>query len=222
MKVILQSGGGKDSILALYEFKKAHPHAQVAGILVTITKDFERVSMHGIREELIERQADALNLRLFKSYIPKNASNEVYIDATVSTLKEIVESEGVQGVVFGDIFLEDIRKFREDLLKRVDLEPIFPLWGRESRELAKEFINSGFRAVTVVIDKTKLSEDFLCREFDESFLSSLPAGVEPMGENGEFHTFVYDGPLFRYRVRFRTGEIHRSDNFAFCDLKASL
>ncbi len=218
MKVVLQSGGGKDSIFALYEFRRSYPDAYVSGMLVTITRDFSRVSMHGVREKLIERQAESMGLKLFKSYIPRNASNEVYIDATLSTLRKIAYSVGLDGVIFGDIFLEDIRKFREELLKRLDLKPIFPLWRRDTRKLAEEFVDLGFRTVVVVIDRTRLSEEFLCREFDRSFLNDLPSGVDPMGENGEFHTFVYDGPTFDYGVKFNRGGIHRSGDFSYCDL----
>ncbi len=220
MKVVLQSGGGKDSILALYEFKRAHTDAKVVGALVTITRDFSRVSMHGVREDLIEMQMDALGLKVFKSYIPAGASNEIYIEETLKTLEEIKEFEDIQGIVFGDIFLEDIRKFREELLKPTSLIPIFPIWGRDTRELAMEFIDLGFRAITVVIDRSKLTEEFLCRDFDGEFLQHLPPGIDPMGENGEFHTFVYAGPMFREEIKFKKGKTHNSSNFMYCDLIA--
>ncbi len=218
MKALLQSGGGKDSILALYKVLNEYPDIEIEGMLVTITKDFNRVSMHGVREKLVEEQAASLGLKIFKSYIPAQASNEIYIKSTLDTLKEAMERHGIEAVVFGDIFLEDIRLFRENLLKELELRPIFPLWKMDSLKLADEFISSGFRAVTVVVDLEKLSGEFLCREFNDDFIHSLPDSVDPMGENGEFHTFVYDGPIFRKQVKLRTGKFHSSGRFKFCDL----
>ena len=188
------------------------------GMLVTFTWDYHRVSMHGVREELIEKQSEALGLPLFKSYIPKDASNEIYIKNTIESLETLKSEMNIEAVIFGDIFLEDIRKFREKLLEPLDLEPIFPLWGIDTGELAREFIGHGFNAKTVVVDLEKLSDEFLCRDFDEEFLRDLPDGVDPMGENGEFHTFVYDGPLFSSRIEFEEGEIRDTGRFKFCDL----
>ncbi len=218
MRALLQSGGGKDSILAFHKVLGESPNIESVGMLVTVTEDFNRVSMHGIREELIESQAASLGLKIFKSYIPVKASNEIYIERTLDTLKEIINKYGVKTVVFGDIFLEDIRSFRENMLKELKLQPIFPLWKIDTLKLADEFISLGFHAITVVVDLEKLSDEFLCREFNRDFLDSLPESVDPMGENGEFHTFVYDGPIFKKQVKFRTGKFHTSGRFKFCDL----
>ncbi len=218
MRAILQTGGGKDSILALHKIKEVRPEVEVIGMLVTFTWDYRRVSMHGVREELIEKQAEAVGLPLFKSYIPKDASNEIYIKNTTESLESLKSEMNIEAVIFGDIFLEDIRKFREKLLEPLDLEPIFPLWGIDTGELAREFIGHGFNAKTVVVDLEKLSDEFLCRDFDEEFLRDLPDGVDPMGENGEFHTFVYDGPLFSRSIEFEEGEIRDTGRFKFCDL----
>ena len=218
MRAILQTGGGKDSILALHKIKEVRPEVEVMGMLVTFTWDYRRVSMHGVREELIEKQAEALGLPLFKSYIPKDASNEIYIKNTTESLESLKLEMNIDAVVFGDIFLEDIRKFREKLLEPLGLEPILPLWGIDSGKLAREFIGLGFKAKTVVVDLEKLTDKFLCKDFNENFLNDLPDGVDPMGENGEFHTFVYDGPLFNRRIEFEEGEIRDTERFKFCDL----
>ncbi len=218
MKALLQTGGGKDSILALYKVRNEIPDLQIVGMLVTLTKDFGRVSMHGVREKLIEEQADSLGLKLFKSYIPAKASNDIYVERTQNSLKEAIKSHGIEAVVFGDIFLEDIRAFREKLLGQLNLKPIFPLWSIGSSILAEEFISFGFHAITVVVDLERIPEKFLCREFDFSFLRDLPNSIDPMGENGEFHTFVYDGPIFQKRIKFKIGEFHESGRFKFCDL----
>lgn len=218
MKLLLQTGGGKDSLLALFRVLKQYPDAEIAGMFVTITGGLNRVSMHGVREKLIEMQASSLGLKIFKSYIPREASNEIYIKITINTLKKIQKKHRIDAIIFGDIFLEDIRNFREEMLKKLDLRAIFPLWKLDSLTLAREFISLNFKAITVVVDIERLSEKFLCKEFDYNFLECLPDSVDPMGENGEFHTFVYNGPIFKNPVKFKTGDFHKSGKFKFCDL----
>jgi uncharacterized protein (TIGR00290 family) len=216
-RVLFSWSGGKDSAMALYEIQKGR-NTKVSALLTTVTEEYDRVSMHGLRRTLLEQQADSLGYPLEKVLIPKNASNEEY----ESKMEEVLlryKRDGVNSVVFGDIFLEDVRRYREGNLARIGMNGIFPIWGRNTDELAHTFIAMGFKAVTVCVDSNALDRGFVGRTFDEGFLSSLPSGVDPCGENGEFHSFVYDGPIFRKRVSHRIGEIVLRDNrFYYCDL----
>lgn len=216
-QILLAWSGGKDSTLALYELLKGKEY-EIVGLLVTITRDYDRVSMHGVRRELVERQASALGLPLDIVFIPKNCTNEEY-EKRMEEKMLFYKSRGVEKVAFGDIFLADVREYRERNLAKVGMSALFPIWGRESRELAEGFIELGFKAITTCVDGKILKGDFVGREFDEDFLASLPPEADPCGENGEFHTFVYDGPIFKERVSFRKGEIVlREERFYFCDL----
>jgi uncharacterized protein (TIGR00290 family) len=216
-KIIFTWSGGKDSAMALYELQRTQSY-EVAALLTTITADYERISMHGVRRILLERQADSLGLSLEKVFISKNASNEEYESKMQEVLMKY-RAAGVSSVVFGDIFLEDLRKYREDNLSKVDMKGIFPIWKRDTTELAHTFIDLGFKAVVTCVDSKVLDKIFAGRVFDRQFLSELPSTVDPCGENGEFHSFVYDGPIFRERIAFRFGDIVLRDNrFYFCDL----
>lgn len=208
--------GGKDSCLALHELRR-DPLREVAALLTTVTEVYDRVSMHGVRRELLERQAAALGLPLEIVTIPPqcvNADYEARMEAALLKWKE----RGVKRVAFGDIFLEDLRAYREANLARVGMEALFPIWKRPTRRLAEEFISLEFRAVTVCVDPRALDDSFVGREIDEEFLADLPTGVDPCGENGEFHSFVYDGPGFARRVDFTLGEKVLRDGFYFRDL----
>ncbi len=180
--------GGKDSSLALYEIQKCRDY-EVAALITTVTSDYERVSMHGLRSSLLEEQAEYLNIPLQKVFISKNASNDEYESKFNEVILNYKES-GIRHVVFGDLFLQEIKKYREDLLQKIEMECVFPIWKRDTVKLAKEFINLGFKAITVCVDSNVLGEEFAGREFNEQFLNELPSGVDPCGENGEFHTFV--------------------------------
>jgi len=216
-KIIFTWSGGKDSAMALYELQRTHSY-EVSALLTTITEDYERISMHGVRRILLERQADSLGLSLEKVFISKNTSNEEYESKMQEALIKY-RATGVSSVVFGDIFLEDLRKYREDNLSKVDMKGIFPIWKRDTTELAHTFIDLGFKAVVTCVDSNVLDKKFVGRVFDEQFLSELPSTVDPCGENGEFHSFVYDGPIFRERIAFTMGDIVLRDNrFYFCDL----
>lgn len=208
---------GKDSAMTLYRLFEENG-LEVGGLLTTLTEGYRRVSMHGVREELVEAQAKSIGLPLVKAWIPPNCSNQTYEE----TMKEITLQlmiEGVEAIAFGDIFLEDVRRYRETNLGRFGMKCLFPLWGLDTPRLAKEFIRLGFRAVVAVVDLEKLSADFVGEEFDEKFLEELPEKVDPCGENGEFHTFVYDGPLFSHPVKFRKGgKVVREGRFCFVDL----
>ena|SRR5579862_9165486 len=216
MSVVLSWSGGKDSSLALYETMKTD--ADVRGLITTITKDYERISMHGIRKELLLGQAESLGLPLFEVLIPKDASNEIYEKATEAVLLRLKKNNSITSVVYGDLFLQDIREYREKFLTRLGFECIFPLWGIDTKKLAFQFIKDGFRAIVCTVDPKKLDPQFCGREFDGSFLSEIPSTVDPCGENGEFHTFVYDGPIFKDRLRVSVGEKVERNGFYFADI----
>ena len=208
--------GGKDSAMALAALR-AEQECGAVTLLTTITDEYDRISMHGVRRELLERQADSLGLPLDPVLIPPNCVNRVYEERMAQTLKRYF-ALGIRQVAFGDIFLEDLRAYREQSLAQLGMRGIFPIWKRNTRELARGFLQCGFRAITVCVDPRSLDASFAGRELDASFFNELPADVDPCGENGEFHTFVFDGPIFRIPVRFRVGEKVMRDGFCFCDL----
>jgi len=208
--------GGKDSALALEVLLK-EPALKVKGLITTVTEGYERISMHGVRCSLLEQQADSLGLALEQVRIPPRASNEVYEEAMRSLLVRH-QAQGVKRVGFGDLFLEEIRNYREKNLSRVDMQGIFPLWQKETQNLARYFVEAGFKAVVVCVDPKQIDPSFCGREYDQQFLADLPEGVDPCGENGEFHTFVYDGPIFNRPIQVSRGEVVERDGFWFCDL----
>ncbi len=216
MNVVISWSGGKDSSLALHEIMKTD--VDVKGLLTTITKDYDRISMHGVRRELLRQQAMSVGLPLYEVSIPKDAGNEIYEKETESVLLRLKKSNSVSAVVFGDLFLQDIREYREKLLGRVGLDCIFPIWRKDTKKLAYQFIENGFRAIVCTVDPKKLDKQFCGVEFDGSFLSEIPEAVDPCGENGEFHTFVYDGPIFKDRLRVSIGETVERNGFYFADI----
>jgi uncharacterized protein (TIGR00290 family) len=209
--------GGKDSAMALNVLRQ-QKELRVVALLTTVTEGYERISMHGVRRSLLLRQAHAIGLPLQEVRIPPQCVNPVY-EARMRDAMLAQKAAGVCRVAFGDIFLQDLREYRQRNLALLEMSAIFPIWKRDTRELAQEFCAMGFRAVAVCIDSKKLSREFAGRELDESFLSDLPAGVDPCGENGEFHTFVYDGPIFSDAIAVERGEVIERDGFYFCDLK---
>ncbi|HVP18970.1 MAG TPA: diphthine--ammonia ligase [Spirochaetia bacterium] len=216
-RVLVSWSGGKDSTLALNEIVKNGTY-RVAALVTTVTADYDRISMHGVRRALLEQQAASLGLPLEKVFIPSNASNAVYEQNFESVLAKYA-GQGVQKVVFGDLFLEDLRKYREERLASVGMSGVFPIWMRGTKELAKSLISLGFKAITTCVDTNVLDKDFVGRLVDEKFLADLPASVDPCGENGEYHSFVHDGPIFSEAVRFTIGEkVLRDERFYFCDL----
>lgn len=215
-KALLSWSGGKDCAAALRQVL-AEGRLDVAALVTTVTAGYERISMHGVRVELLREQAGALGIPLEEAVIPQAASNEAYEAALESVLLRY--SGSVPKIVYGDIFLEDVRQYREEHLRRLGFECEFPIWGIDTRELAREFVEAGMKAVVVCVDGEALGGELAGREYDSDFLSSLPDGVDPCGENGEFHTFVYDGPIFSRRVGFRKGEVVKRDGrFYFRDL----
>ena len=215
--VLVSWSGGKDSALALYNVL-ASGNYQVAALLTTLTKDYDRISMHGVRRTLLEAQAKSLGFPLEIIWISKEASNDEYESKMAETLRQYRAAE-VTSVVFGDIFLEDLKAYREKNLAALQMKGIFPLWKQESARLMQSFIALGFKAVTVCVDTQALNRKFVGRIIDEQFLSDLPELVDLCGENGEFHSFVYDGPIFKNRIPHQLGEIVlREDRFCYCDL----
>lgn len=216
--VLLSWSGGKDSALALHALRRM-PGVEVAGLLTTVTEDYDRISMHGVRRALLERQAEAAGLPLRIVLIPRECGNEEYGARMAAALGEArAQSPGLRRVAFGDLFLEDIRAYREERLAAAGLEALFPVWGRDTTALAREFLDLGFAATLVCVDTEALAPSFAGRSFDAELLRDLPAGVDPCGERGEFHTFVHAGPVFRAPVPFRLGDVEDRGRFVFRDL----
>lgn len=217
-KIIMCWSGGKDSSMALYELLRTRNY-EIVALLTTVTEDYDRISMHGVRNALLEKQAKSLGLHLEKVLISKISSHEEY-ESKMGQVMEKYFNAGVTSAAFGDIFLEDLRKYREDNLAKIGMKAIFPIWKKKSADLARSFIDLGFKAVITCVDSKVLDEKFAGREYDKQLLSDLPSNVDPCGENGEFHSFVYDGPLFREKLTFSKGDVVLRDNrFYFCDLE---
>jgi uncharacterized protein (TIGR00290 family) len=215
-RVLLSWSGGKDSALALYELERAG-ECEIAALLTTVTDATGRIGMHAVRRELIAQQAKSLRLPLRELMVPPFPANDVYEAAMRGVLEEFAAS-GVRRVAFGDLFLEDIRTYREGMLAGLGLQGLYPVWGRDTSMLVREFLEIGFRAVLVCVDVEVLDASFAGRELDRALLAELPEGVDPCGENGEFHTFVFDGPGFRSPIPFERGDVRCESSFAFCDL----
>jgi uncharacterized protein (TIGR00290 family) len=211
----LSWSGGKDSALALWTLRREQLEPEA--LITTITESYERISMHGVRRELLARQAEALGLPLVEVEIPPGCVNEVY-EARMAEAFAAAPLSSVAAVAFGDLFLEDVRAYREERLAAGGRHGLFPLWGRDTTALAGEFLDAGFEAMLVCVDPRALGASFAGRRYDEQLLAELPPGVDPCGENGEFHTFVFAGPIFAEPIACETGEIVERDGFVFCDL----
>jgi uncharacterized protein (TIGR00290 family) len=217
--VILSWSGGKDSALALATLAD-DPHFEVVGLLTSVTRGYDRVSIHGVRRVLLERQARALGLPVYEIALEPSCSNTDYEAAFHAALTAVrADHPGLTAIAFGDLFLEDVRAYRERLLRSTGLRPVFPLWGEPTSGLAERCLMLGIAARLVCVDTTQLSGDFAGRVYDRALLGDLPAAVDPCGERGEFHTFVSDGPGFAAAVPYYVGEIVRRDErFVYCDL----
>jgi uncharacterized protein (TIGR00290 family) len=208
--------GGKDSAMALHTLLQ-QKHFRVVALLTTITETYDRIAMHGVRRELLKRQAHSIGLPLHQVLIPPQCVNAIY-EARMEEALRLFYNQGVRTVAFGDIFLEDLRVYREKNLARIGMTALFPIWKRDTRELIRRFHEQHFRAIAACIDSKILDPSFAGRELDDSFFRDLPPRADPCGENGEFHTFVFDGPIFQSPIPIRTGEIVNRDGFIFCDL----
>ncbi|HTK52645.1 MAG TPA: diphthine--ammonia ligase [Gemmatimonadaceae bacterium] len=213
---VLSWSGGKDSALALHELLM-DPTVDLRGLLTTVTDGYDRVSMHGVRTSLVAAQAAALEIPLCSVRIPPSATNEQYEHAMVDVLTAI-HRRGIEAIAFGDLFLADVRAYRERLVAGTGLRPLFPLWGRATVGLAQRFVSCGFRAVVVCVDPRQIDVSHCGAEFDEALLGALPESTDPCGERGEFHTFVYDGPMFRQPIATQRGVVVEREGFFFCDL----
>jgi uncharacterized protein (TIGR00290 family) len=208
--------GGKDSAMALHTLLQ-RKDIRVTALLTTVTEGYERISMHGVRRELLLRQAESIGLPLHEVRIPPQCVNPIY-EARMEEALRVHYVGGVRKIAFGDIFLEDLRAYREKNLARMGMTALFPIWKRDTRELIQFFHAQRFRAIAACVDPKVLASSFAGRELDESFFCDLPPTADPCGENGEFHTFVFDGPIFRFPIPVRTGEVVNRDGFVFCDL----
>jgi len=208
--------GGKDSAMALHALLQ-QKNVHVTGLLTTVTEGYERVSMHGVRLDLLRRQAESIGLPLQEVRIPPQCANVIYEERMESAMRAAY-ARGIRRIAFGDIFLEDLRMYRERNLAKIGMEAMFPIWKRNTHELAQSFVLLGFRARTVCIDPRVLDRSFSGRELTATFFRELPPSADPCGENGEFHTFVFDGPIFKEPVTCKTGELAERDGFIFCDL----
>lgn len=225
-KALFQWSGGKDSSFALF---KALKEWKIQGLFTSVSAEYKRISMHGVREDLLDQQAASIGIPLHKMYLEEDASHATYDRELLKHLKPFVD-EDIKDLILGDIYLEDLREYREKQMNKVGLKCHFPLWGGNTDELYKQFVDAGFKAIAVAVND-QLGEKFIGRTLDMDFYNDLPEGVDPCGENGEFHTFVYDGPIFEKAVDFEIGDkiIREYDykdadgndihsKFHFCDL----
>jgi len=211
--------GGKDSALALHALQQSGTYT-VEALITTVTDAYDRVSMHGVRRALVRDQAASIGIPLVEVVVPPQSSNEIYERAMGEAFDRLYE-DGIRRVAFGDIFLEDLREYRERQLAASGLECLFPIWKQPTAALARSFIRDGFEAVAVCINPAVLDASFAGRAFDATFVADLPEDVDPCGENGEFHTFVWDGPILLRPIPVARGEVVERDGFVFCDLLAA-
>jgi uncharacterized protein (TIGR00290 family) len=214
--VVFSWSAGKDSAFGLWTLLR-DPAYEVRALLTTTTEVYDRVSMSGVREELLDRQAEVMALPLIKVRIPPACPNDVYEQRMASTLAT-EDFLGIDHVAFSDLFLEDVRAYREERLGRAGKHGVFPLWGKDTQELAHEMVRTGFKAIVVCVDPRVLDPSLAGRAFDFDFLEDLPPGTDPCGEKGEFHTFVWDAPMYRDSISCKTDQVVVRDGFVYCDV----
>ena len=215
-RTLLSWSSGKDSAFALYLLRKM-PEIEVVGLFTTVNSTHRRVAMHAVREDLLQLQARAVGLPLEILHIPENCSNKDYEKVMAEFVSESID-RGIEVMAFGDLHLEGVRRYREEKLRETGIAPLFPLWGRKTDQLATEMIKKGFRMIITCIDPRLFPKRFIGCELDEAFLKNLPVNADPCGENGEYHTFVYDGPIFSEPLDVKLGEIVDRDGFVFADV----
>lgn len=213
---LLSWSSGKDSAWALHTLRQ-NPEIELVGLFCTVNQEFSRVAMHGVRTELLQRQAQAAGLPLHIIYIPYPCSNEQYAQV-MSEFVEQAKSDGVTHFAFGDLFLEDVRRYREEHLQGTGITPVFPLWGANTVELSQTMVAAGLKSVLTCVNPKQLPKAFAGRTFDAALLRDLPQDVDPCGENGEFHSFAFAGPMFAQPIPFTIGETVERDGFVFTDL----
>jgi uncharacterized protein (TIGR00290 family) len=217
-RTLLSWSTGKDSAYTLHVLREAK-EIGVEGLFTTVNRTHGRVAMHAVSEAFLDLQARAVGLPLKKLEIPYPCSNEDYEGVMGEFVRE-AKSQGIEFMAFGDVFLEDVRKYREEKLKSTGISPLFPLWGSDTHRMARALLDAGFRMIITCVDPRYVPKDFAGRPFDESLLKDLPSDADPCGENGEFHTFVYDGPIFQKPLHVEAGEIVERDGFVFADVIA--
>lgn len=215
-KVLLSWSSGKDSAWSLGELRR-DPEVELVGLLTTLNSDADRVAMHAVRRELLRAQAEAAGLPVMEIDLPWPCSNDDYEKLMADACAQAV-AQGVSHIAFGDLFLPDVREYREQKLQGTGLQALFPLWGQDTRELSAKMVAAGLKAVLTCVDPKQLDPAFAGREYDAKLLAELPAGVDPCGENGEFHSFVYAGPMFRHEIPIERGEVIERDGFWFADV----
>ena len=215
-KTLMSWSSGKDSAWALYQLQN-NPEIDLAGLFCTVNKEFNRVAMHGVRVELLQKQADSIGLPLEIIELPYPCNNIDY-EKIMGDFVEKAKKDKIENFSFGDLFLEDIRNYREEKLKDSGIKAIFPIWGSPTNKLSREMVSSGLRTIITCINPKQTPEEFIGKEFNDDFLDSLPASIDPCGENGEFHSFVFDGPMFKESINIVVGDIVRRDDFVFADV----
>jgi len=214
---LLSWSSGKDSAWAL-QVLRAQPDVELAGLLTTFNQEADRVAMHAVRRELVAQQATAASLPLYPVELPWPCPNEEYENILTGALTELKDRLSITHVAFGDLYLEDVRAYREKQMDRLGLTPLFPIWGQPTNELAHQMVAAGVKAWLTCVDPKQLPREFAGRAYDDRLLGELPDGVDPCGENGEFHTFAWDGPMFASPVHVSVGERVERDGFVFTDL----
>ncbi len=216
-KIVLSWSGGKDSAMTAYHLISSQKY-EIVSLMTTVTEGFDRISMHGVRRELLEKQAASLNIPLYTIMLAQVSTNEIY-EARMKAALEHFKASGVSLVAFGDLFLEDLKQYREERLAAAGMTGVFPLWKRDTDELVRTFINLGFKAILCCVDGKALDGSFAGRSIDSELLRDLPASADPCGEYGEYHSFVFDGPIFSKPIKCKTGEKQfRNERFHYCDI----
>jgi uncharacterized protein (TIGR00290 family) len=214
---VLSWSGGKDSAMAAYQLLASRKY-EIAALLTTVTEEFNRISMHGVRRELLERQAESLGIPLKVMTIPRECTNEIYEVRMREALGQF-KAVGITKVAFGDLFLEDVRRYRDERLAQIGMTGLYPLWMRDTDELVRTFIGLGFKAILACVDTEAIDASFAGREIDEALLADLPDSADPCGEYGEYHSFVYAGPIFRQPLACTAGDaVSRTPRFHYCDI----
>jgi uncharacterized protein (TIGR00290 family) len=222
-KIVVSFSGGKDSVLALHRLQKSGEW-EVDSLMTTLTEDYDRTTMHGVRNRLLEVQAESLGIPLRKVWIPRDCPNEIYQQRMEEAVDGII-ADGISNIMFGDIFLEDVKAYREKMLEETGLTPVFPIWGEDTKKLINEFVENGFKTVVCCVDTFKIDSSFSGRVIDEQFVKNYPPEHDICGENGEFHTFVFNGPNFSFPIAYKLGEFRLAkdmytgeDRFYYVDL----
>jgi uncharacterized protein (TIGR00290 family) len=216
-RIALSWSGGKDSTMAAYQLLASQKY-EIAALLTTVTEEFERISMHGVRRELLEQQAKSLGIALRTVMIPKECTNEIY-EARMRTALEDFKAQGIAKVAFGDLFLADVKQYRDERLAQIGMSGLYPIWMRDTDELVRTFIGLGFKALLTCVDTEAIDASFAGREIDQQLLKDLPQSADPCGEFGEYHSFVYAGPIFSQPIACRAGElVRRTPRFNYCDI----